>query len=309
MRMLDAVELLHDVAAGDTPLLGRRVAVYGGGDTAMDAARTAKRLGAADTVVVYRRDREHMPAHEIEVREAQEEAVAIRWLSTIRAAEEGRLVVERMALDADGFPQPTGELDELPADAVVLALGQEADLSLLDGLPDVAVSGGVIAVGHDHATGHPGVFAGGDAVKAQRTATTAVGHGRRAAERIDGYLRGVAVCDPVNEEPATFDLLNTWYYEDAPHQVRPRLEPARRTGTFDEVVHGLSLEDAVFEARRCMSCGDCFACDNCFGVCPDASVIKLVDGEYAIDLDHCKGCGLCAAECPCGAIVMIEEPA
>lgn len=308
MRMLDAVSVLHEVAAGETPLLGRRVAVYGGGDTAMDAARTARRLGADETIVVYRRTRERMPAHDEEVEEALEEDVTMRWLSTIRAAEGGRVVVEKMALDADGFPQPTGELEELEADAVVLALGQEADLRLLAAMPDVTVDHGVIAVSTDHATGHAGVYAGGDAVDGQRTATTAIGHGRRAAVQIDAWLRGTTASPPPVQEPADFDLLNTWYYEDAPHKVRERLEPARRAGTFDEVVAGLATEDALFEARRCLSCGSCFGCDNCFGVCPDASVIKLADGVYDIDLEHCKGCGLCAAECPCGAIRMEDEP-
>ena len=103
--------------------------------------------------------------------------------------------------------------------------------------------------------------------------------------------------------------LNTWYYADAPATVRPRLEAARRITTFDEVTGGLDSSTAVFEARRCMSCGNCFGCDNCYGVCPDNAVIKLGEpGEkYLIDLDYCKGCGLCVAECPSGAIQMVPE--
>ena len=100
---------------------------------------------------------------------------------------------------------------------------------------------------------------------------------------------------------------NTWYYADAPHQVRAKLEAARRTSTFDEVVHGLDEQSAQFEARRCMSCGNCFGCDNCFGVCPDNAVIKLADGKYEFDYDFCKGCGMCVQECPCGSITMIPE--
>ena len=108
---------------------------------------------------------------------------------------------------------------------------------------------------------------------------------------------------------ASFDLLNPWYYADAPRTLQPRLELARRQSTFDEIVGGLDEETALFEARRCLSCGNCFSCDNCYGVCPDNAVIKLgAPGErYAIDYDYCKGCGLCAVECPCGAIEMVPE--
>ncbi len=191
-HVLDAVSMLHDLEAGEKPLLGRRVAVYGGGDTAMDAARTAKRLGADEAVVVYRRTREAMPAHDVEVEEAADEGVLMRWLSTIKRADEGKLVLERMELDESGFPQPTGELDELEADALVLALGQDCDLSLIEGVPGIEVDDGVVSVGEDLMTGYPGIFAGGDMVPAERSVTVAVGHGRRAAGAIDGWLRGVA---------------------------------------------------------------------------------------------------------------------
>ena len=136
-HVLDAVSVLHGLEEGERPLLGRRVAVYGGGNTAMDAARTAKRLGADDAVVVYRRTRDRMPAHDDEVREAEEEGVRFRWLSTVDHVDADSLTVEQMELDESGFPQPTGRTEVLAADSLVLALGQEADLSLLahvDGL-------------------------------------------------------------------------------------------------------------------------------------------------------------------------------
>ena len=130
-RILDAVSVLHDVEDGELPLLGRRVAIYGGGNTAVDVARTAKRLGAEEAVIVYRRTRERMPANDSEVEEALEEGVLMKWLSTVKHADAGKLMIEKMALDASGFPQPTGEFEELEADSLVLALGQESDLSLL----------------------------------------------------------------------------------------------------------------------------------------------------------------------------------
>ncbi len=189
-RILDAVTLLHSMEGNEQPQLGRRVAIYGGGNTAMDAARTARRLGATDAVIVYRRTRAQMPAHDVEVEEAAEEGVRMMWLSTIARAESGKLTIEKMKLDETGFPQPTGEFTELDADAVVLALGQEAELALLDGVPGISVSDGVVQIGADLMTGHPGIFAGGDMVPAERTATVAIGHGKTAARSIDAWLRG-----------------------------------------------------------------------------------------------------------------------
>jgi 2-oxoacid:acceptor oxidoreductase delta subunit (pyruvate/2-ketoisovalerate family) len=307
-RILDAVSVLRDMEGDSPPMLGRRVAVYGGGNTAMDAARTARRLGAAEAVVVYRRTRDRMPAHDIEVTEALEEGVTMRWLSTVARADQGKLLIEKMRLDETGFPQPTGEFEDLGADTLVLALGQNADLTVLEDVPGVTFTDGVVQVGPDLMTGHPGIFAGGDMVPAERTVTVAIGHGKKAARAIDAWLRDQASTTPPKHELAEFGGLNTWYYSDAPATVRPQLDAARRISTFDEVVGGLGESTALFEARRCMSCGNCFECDNCYGVCPDNAVIKLGPGDrYRIDYDYCKGCGICAAECPCGAIVMEPE--
>ncbi|MGZ5412003.1 MAG: NAD(P)-binding protein [Solirubrobacterales bacterium] len=312
-RILDAVSVLESMEGEEKPELGRRVVVVGGGNTAMDVARTAKRLGATDAVVVYRRTRERMPAHEFEVEEAEEEGVMMRWLETIKEVDGGKVKIEKMELDETGFPQPTGEVEELEADSVILALGQEADLSLLEGVEGIEVDDGVVQVGPNMMTGHQGIFAGGDMVPAERTVTVGIGHGKQAARHIDGWLRGDAYEPPPEPEIASFDKLNTWYYADAPRAARPRLEIERRRGTFDEVVRGLDTDNALYEARRCMSCGNCFACDNCYGVCPDNAVLKLAEGPeanvngYLIDLDYCKGCGICVAECPSGAIEMAPE--
>lgn len=307
-RILDALSVLHDTAAGTPPQIGRRVVVYGGGNTAIDAARTARRLGATDALIVYRRTRDRMPAHDSEVVEAEEEGIRLRWLSTIAGADAGSITVERMELDETGFPQPTGELEELDADAVVLAIGQDVDRSLVEDVDGIEVEDGVIQVGPDMMTGRPGIFAGGDMVPAERTVTTAIGHGKQAARNIDAYLRGTRHEPPPRPDLAGFDLLNTWYYPEAEGAERPRLDPDRRVRTFEEVVGGLDEQSALDEARRCLSCGNCFECDNCYGMCPDNAIIKLGPGErYVIDLDYCKGCGICAAECPAGAILMVPE--
>jgi NADPH-dependent glutamate synthase beta subunit-like oxidoreductase len=273
----------------------------------MDAARTARRLGAREALVVYRRTREKMPANEIEVEEALEEGIVMHWLSTISHVDEGEVTIEKMELDANGFPQPTGETETLKADSVVLALGQEADLSLIKELEGIVIDDGVVQVAPNMMTGVSGLFAGGDMVPGERTVTNGVGHGKLAARNIDTWLRGEEWVHPHRPELATFERLNPWYYSDADKSVRPRLDAARRADTFDEVVQGLDPETALFEARRCLSCGNCFNCDNCFGVCPDNAVIKKDDGTYEINLDFCKGCGLCVAECPSGSIDMVLE--
>jgi NADPH-dependent glutamate synthase beta subunit-like oxidoreductase len=308
-HMLDAVSMLRGMETGEKPLLGRRVAIYGGGNTAMDAARTAKRLGAEEAIVLYRRTREQMPAHEVEVEEAEEEGVMLRWLSTIKQVEEGKLVLEKMELDESGFPRPTGEFDELESDSLVLALGQECDLSLVENAGEIEVDDGVVTVGPDLMTGRRGIFAGGDMIPDQRSVTIAIGHGKKAARNINAFLRGEQFVHPPVPEIATFETLNTWYYADAPRTHRSKLDSVRRQDSFDEVVEGFDESNALFEARRCMSCGNCFSCDNCFGVCPDNAVLKLSDPDerYRIDLDFCKGCGICVAECPSGAIQMFPE--
>ncbi len=307
-RMLDAVSVLRSMEGEERPLLGRRVVVYGGGNTAIDVARTAKRLGATESIIVYRRTRERMPAHDFEVEEALQEGVLIKWLTTIKQAGEAEITVEKMTLDAKGNPQPTGEYETLAADSVVLALGQDVDLSLLEGVPGLEMNDGVVKVGSDMMTGHPGIFAGGDMVPAERTVTVAVGHGKKAARHIDAWLRGTRSAPPPKHELAPYESLNTWYYSDAPKTLRPMLDVIRRQSTFEEVTQGLDESTALFEARRCLSCGNCFECDNCYGVCPDNAVVKLGPGKrFRFNYDYCKGCGICAAECPCGAIRMLPE--
>jgi 2-oxoacid:acceptor oxidoreductase delta subunit (pyruvate/2-ketoisovalerate family) len=308
-KVLDAVSVLRSMEGEEKPMLGRRVVVYGGGNTAMDVARTAKRLGATDAIIVYRRTREKMPAHDFEVEEALQEGILIKWLSTIKnVSNEGTLTIEKMELDEKGFPQPTGEFETLESDSLVLALGQDVDLSLLNGVPELVVKDGVVQVATNMMTGHPGIFAGGDMVPSERTVTVGIGHGKKAACNIDTWLSGETYAEEPKHELATYEKLNPWYYADAPQTMRPILDLLRRQSTFDEVQGSLDESNALFEARRCMSCGNCFECDNCYGVCPDNAVIKRGPGKrFAFNYDYCKGCGICVAECPCGAIKMVPE--
>jgi 2-oxoacid:acceptor oxidoreductase delta subunit (pyruvate/2-ketoisovalerate family) len=309
-KIFDAVSLLRGMETDEEPpMLGRRVVIYGGGDTALDVARTAKRLGASEALVVYRRTREQMPAHDVELEEALDEGVMLHWLRTIKQIDGTTFTVEKMALDENGWPRPTGEFETLEADSLVLALGQEVDTSFLQTIPGVTITDdGVIDVDETMMTGYEGLFAGGDMVPAERTVTVAVGHGKKAARHIDAWLRGAKHESRTRPTVAGFERLNTWYYTDADKTVQPTLNLIRRQTTFEEIHGGLDESNALFEARRCLSCGNCFECDNCYGVCPDNAVIKLGPGKrFEFNYDFCKGCGLCAAECPCGAIEMAPE--
>jgi 2-oxoacid:acceptor oxidoreductase delta subunit (pyruvate/2-ketoisovalerate family) len=306
-HIIDAVSVLRSMEGEDKPMLGRKVVVYGGGNTAIDVARSVKRMGA-EPIVVYRRTRDKAPAHDFEIEEALQEGVMIKWLSTIKQADAGAITVEKMALDDKGYPQPTGEFETLEADSVVLALGQDVDLSLLEGVSGLEIVDGTVQVSPNMMTGHPGIFAGGDMVPSERTVTVAVGHGKKAALNINAWLNDATYEPAPKHELAGFDKINPWYYSDADKTVRPMLDIIRRQTSFDEVQGGLDETNALFEARRCLSCGNCFECDNCYGVCPDNAVIKLGPGKrFKFNYDYCKGCGMCATECPCGAIKMVPE--
>ena len=308
-RVLDAVSLLRDVSAGERPLLGRRVIVYGGGNTAMDAARTARRLGASEALIVYRRDRAHMPAHGFEADAALAEGVQIKWLTTIKEIAGDALTVERMTIDADGRPQPTGEIETLSADAVLLALGQDSDSGFLRRVPGVAVHpDGTVAVGADMMTGAAGIFAGGDMIPAQRSVTVAVGHGKRAARHIDAWLHGAAHAEAEPPPLASFAMLHLPVFSDADPAAPRETPPAERTG-FTEIAAGLAAPEARREAQRCLSCGVCFECDNCYAACPEDAIVKLGPGNrYRYDYAKCTGCAVCYEQCPCHAISMIAEP-
>lgn len=308
-RVLDAISLLHDIKTGEPPRLGRKVIIYGGGNTAMDVARTAKRLGAEEALIVYRRDRAHMAARAFEADEAMEEGVKIKWLTTIKEIIGPNLTVEMMELDADGRPQPTGKFETLKADAIVLALGQETDSGFLRQIPGIEFAEeGVVKVGPDMMTGYPGIFAGGDMVPGDRTVTISVGHGKHAARHMDAWLRGERYQPPVRHPLVTFKMLHLPVYSDAEPNPPKSLGAAERIGGFEEVVAGLTQQQARYEAQRCLSCGNCFECDNCYAACPEDAIIKLGPGlRYEVNYANCTGCSVCFEQCPCHAIEMVAE--
>ena len=216
----------------------------------MDAARAARRLGAEEALIVYRRTREQMPAHEEEAADAEREGVRINWLRTISLFEGPWLQVEVMELDDSGFPQPTGRFETLLADTVILALGQETDAGFLRAVPGIEFErDGTVRVSSSLMTGCPGVFAGGDMVPAERTVTVGVGHGKRAAHEIDAWLRGAPSQTRLKHPLVDFDMLHLWYFGDAARRRQPQLLPSERLSSFEEVVGGLSSDEATFEAR------------------------------------------------------------
>lgn len=308
-RVLDAVTFLRDADAGQVPRLGRRVIVYGGGNTAMDAARTARRLGADEALIVYHRDRAHMPARAFEADEAIEEGVKIKWLTSIKEIVGPSLTVERMTLDENGRPQPTGEIETLEADAVVLALGQQTDSSFLRQVPGIEFKAdGTVIVDAQLMTGHAGIFAGGDMVPGERTVTVAVGHGKRAARNIDAWLRGVHYAEAVKAPLVSFEMLRLPVFAEVAPAAQTVLGVADRISGFEEVMSGLDEREARHEAQRCLSCGHCFECDNCFAACPEQAITPLGPGRgYRVALDLCTGCGICFEQCPCHAIDMTPD--
>ncbi|MFN8303867.1 MAG: NAD(P)-binding protein [Saprospiraceae bacterium] len=307
-QILDALTFLKDTETGQAPKLGRRVAIYGGGNTAMDAARVAKRLGY-EPLIIYRRDRDHMPAHAFEADEALAEGVKINWLRSIKEMSETSITVEIMRVDENGKPQGTGEFETLEADALILALGQETDTAFLRNVPGLSFDQeGRVKVGPDMMTGAEGIFAGGDMVPSERTVTVAVGHGKKAARFIDGYLRGIPYQKPEKHPLVGFERLHIWYETLAPQRLQPQAQETERVQDFREVLSGLTEKEARYEAQRCLSCGNCFECDGCYGACPEDAVIKLGKGNrYRFDYDRCTGCAVCYEQCPCHAIEMVKD--
>jgi NADPH-dependent glutamate synthase beta subunit-like oxidoreductase len=307
-KMIDAVTFLHDVASGERPVIGRRVAIYGGGNTAMDAARVARRLGAEESIVIYRRGEEQMPAHEAEKEEAIREGVQMNWLRTISAMDKDSMTVEIMELDDNGKARGTGRYETMAADTVILALGQEADSNFLKNIPGMEFEDDVVRVDPKTLmTDVPGIFAGGDVVPSDRTVTIGVGHGKRAARMIDNWLFNQQPAPRVGHPLATLDMLNLWYFGDHERRMEPELSLEHRAD-FSEVVEGLTGDEAHFEAARCLSCGNCIECDGCLGSCPEDAIIKLGKGyRYRYNYEKCTGCASCYEQCPVHAIEMIPE--
>ena len=200
-KMIHALTLLEQVEMGHAPKLGRVVGIVGGGNTAVDAARVAKRLGAEEAVMIYRSDRKHMRANPSEATEAFAEGVKIRWMSTVKQFGHEEITVEEMQMLPDGSVTGTGKYEQLKTDSLVLAVGEHADVEFLKALPGIRIGrGDLVEVDNRMGIGHPGIFAGGDMIGGARTMTAAVGHGKKAARNIDAWLRGEVFDKPPKHE-------------------------------------------------------------------------------------------------------------
>jgi formate dehydrogenase beta subunit len=307
-KVYDAVTYLKSVESGEKPMLGRRVAIYGGGNTAMDAARTAKRLGAEEALIIYRRDRAHMPAHAFEAEEAEQEGIRINWLRTIKGIEQDQIQVEVMTLDEHGLPQPTGKFESLAADSLILALGQKIEAELFENIPAIKLrEDGSVDVNEQFMTGAKGIFAGGDMTPGTRSVTFATGHGRKAAQNIHAWLNDRVWQKPPSSPLVPYEKLQLWYTTEAESHQQTILPAHERVEGFHEILQGFNDKSAQYEASRCYSCGNCFECDGCFGACPEDAIDILGAGRgYRIDYALCTGCGACIAQCPTHAISLFS---
>jgi NADPH-dependent glutamate synthase beta subunit-like oxidoreductase len=309
------VDFLKMVNSGKTVEVGKDVVVVGGGNTAMDSARVAKRLGA-NVCVVYRRTRVEMPAITAEIDEAMEERIMFRYhTNPVKIiADEGRVVgllcvqMELKEPDASGRARPVpipGSEAVIPADTVIMATGQAVDY---DGLEVQRIDHKWISTNEMQMTSLDKVFAGGDAVLGLETVSAAIGQGMRAAEAIEDYIEG-QVESRLSPPPVIYSKdLNTYYYQKSHRFQREALPVHIRLKGFSEIYPAFDRDGITKEAGRCFSCGLCFNCANCYMYCPDNAVKKAKSGTtYEFDLDFCKGCGLCAKECPCHYIQMTLE--
>ena len=306
--MFSAVDYLRDIALGQVPRFGSRLVIYGGGNTAIDVARSAKRLGVSDISIVYHRTREKMSAFSHEIADALAEGIKFIYLRTIVSLNGNNLSLSINELDEAGKPRPTGKLENLITDALIFAVNQATDSEFLRKVMAVELqANGSVMVDECFMTGQPGIFAGGDMLPYDRSVTIAVGHGKKAAYHIDAYLRGTSFTKSPHHEIATFAKLHISEAKSAKAEQQ-ELAVAERLKSFVEVMQDCSAAEVLSEAKRCFSCGNCFECDICYNICPVNAITKLGLGKrYKIDQDKCIGCAKCYKSCPCGAIIMAKR--
>lgn len=302
----DAIKFLREVKLKTLPSIGKHLVVFGGSNTAMDVARTAKRLGIENVTVAYHRSRQRMAAFQDEITEAIEEGVNLRVLRSLNKIDKNIITLNVVELDEKGSPQPTGELETIEANMLVFALGQNSESGFLKNVSGIEIkSNGAVVVNEQMMTGVPGIFAGGDMLPYDQSVTIATGHGKKAARHIDAYLKGTTYAKPEKHRVVPYKKMNVWFSDKSPKTVQSIMDAETRVKSFAEVLGNLSEKEALYEAKRCLSCGNCFECDGCFGVCPERAITKLGIGKrFSIDYNKCTGCTACAKECPCSAIVM-----
>ena len=312
-NVFTGTEFLHRINCDETINLGNKVVVIGGGDTAIDAARVARRLGA-DTTILYRRTKKEMPAIEEEIEGAEQEDVKIEFLAAPIEIykENGRGVgmkCQRMELgepDASGRRRPVpieGDTFDLEFTALITAVSQAPDFK---GFEHLREGKDWIKIDEKSKTREDSVFSGGDNIELGLM-VNAIYHGRVAAEAIHELIMGEQAPDSAEMPLIKHDKMKLDYYEQNNRAKAKELHVGERLKSLKtEITSTLTEQEAIQEAKRCMSCGLCFHCDNCWSFCQDNAVIKpLIKGEpYKFKMEFCNGCKKCAENCPCGYVEM-----
>jgi len=307
--------LLYNLSRKRKINIGYRVGIIGGGNAAMDAARSVLRAGKKP-IIIYRRTENEMPAITDEIHEAKEEGIEFIFLAAperiiIRNNKIVALECIRMKLgpaDKSGRRKPIPIRNsnfQVKLDTIIPAIGEEVDTSFL---PDFLRTGDNKIKVSDNgiSTIKRGIFAGGDAVTGPKTIVEALGAGKKSANLIHHYLKKKTLASAETEKQVAFEELNMAYFEHQPRTQPSKLVLSKRLHSFREVSQGYDIKQVSHESNRCFSCGVCNKCDNCFVFCPDMSVVKK-NGKYEYNYDYCKGCAICVVECPRNAIALIEE--
>ena len=305
----DAFSFFTESKENNSPFIRKKVVVYGGGKLALYLSRVLKRFGS-EVSVYYPGDKKMMPAYDYETDDALAEGVDVQLYRSISKIEKKKITLEKMKVEKNKAVG-TGEFETIEADVIVNAYRQETDSGFLRSVQGIKVNeDGTVVIDAQRMTGHEGIFAGGDMLPGEnRSSTIAIGHGKKAAKYINGYLLSKPYQKPDKHPTASFRKLHMWYKTEAPQKEQDKLAPAIAVKSFEEVIAGLGEPEARFEAQRCLSCGNCFECDGCFGACPEDAIIKLGKGNrYKFNYDACTGCAVCYEQCPCHAIEMIPEP-
>lgn len=305
----DAFSFFNEARSNSSPYINKKVIVYGGGKLALYLARMIKRFGS-EVVVYFAGDKKLMPAYDYETEDALAEGVEVNLLQSISSIKKNKITLEKMKVEK-GKAVGTNEFETIDADVLIIANRQETDSGFLRAVTGLVFNeDGTIKIDAQRMTGQEGIFAGGDMLPGEtRSSTIAIGQGKKAAKYIDAFLKGQPFQKPEKHPTAGYRKLHMWYKTDAPQKEQDKLEPQVAIQNFDEVNAGLSEKEARYEAQRCLSCGNCFECDGCFGACPEDAIIKLGKGNrYKFNYDACTGCAVCYEQCPCHAIEMIPEP-
>jgi NADPH-dependent glutamate synthase beta subunit-like oxidoreductase len=305
----DAFTFFKEYKSNPSPYISKKVVVYGGGKLALYLARIVKRFDS-EVAVYFAGDKKLMPAYDYETEDALAEGVDVQLLKSISNIKDGKVTLEKMKVEK-GKAIGTGEFEIIDADVLIIANRQESDAGFLRSLEGIVLNeDGTVNIDAQRMTGYPGIFAGGDMLPGEnRSSTIAIGHGKKAAKYINAYIMKEAYLKPDKHPTAGYRKLHMWYQTEAPQKEQDKLAPIQAIRSFDEIIDGLEENEARYEAQRCLSCGNCFECDGCFGACPEDAIIKLGKGNrYKFNYDACTGCAVCFEQCPCHAIEMIPEP-